>query len=312
MSPPTGSERGEPQGDFDARLLSGSERHPSAKNDRPQSMNAYIITTRQNDQIDTQRRRLEAHGFHVTVVDGIKGAELKASEYFQRIQFWRSRSGRMMTPGELGCALSHQEALRLASESGHGMHLILEDDFIASDEALRWIFQVCKNLRTGTLLHLGGLEGTPERIYRYVRGDAVTGHPGVFEVDPRDLVFLKRSVAYVVDAATAKQLADLVEQTPYVIDDHSYAITAGVVERVWFSWVVSHPLDLRHSSIDPERQHIHQIQRTASWRVKSLSEVFRKRSLQWKLAWRQLTTARSRFLRHQQTRNQLPPEKTVM
>ena len=49
---------------------------------------------------------LEAHGFRVKVVEGIKGAELKASEYFQRIQFWRSRSGRMMTPGELGCALS--------------------------------------------------------------------------------------------------------------------------------------------------------------------------------------------------------------
>lgn len=274
-------------------------------------MNAYIITTRQNDQIDTQRKRLEAHGFRVKVVEGIKGAELKASEYFQRIQFWRSRSGWMMTPGELGCALSHREALRLASESGQGVHLILEDDFIVSDEALCWILQTCMNLRTGTLMHLGGLEGTPERIYRYVRGDAVTGVPGVFEVDPRDLAFLKRSVAYAVDAATARQLADLVEQTPYVIDDHSYAITAGAVERVWFSWVVSHPLDLRHSSIDPERKRINQIQRAASWKVKSLSEVFRKRSLQWKLAWRRLTTRRFRFLLHQQAKNQLPTEKNV-
>lgn len=271
-------------------------------------MHAYVITTKPIDcgPLQSIKRRLEYLGYHVEVIEGVKGAELAAGEYFRQIQFWRSQTGRVMTPGELGCTLSHHKALSLAAQNGNRFHLILEDDFIASDTALRWIAQACTRLSPGTLLHLGGLEGTPERVYRYVRGDASSAASDVFTVDNRDLGFLKRTVAYAVDSVTAGALAQLIQQTPYVIDDYSYANAAGAVQRVWFRWVVSHPLDVRQSTIETERRTVDSGSKAASWRAKSWLDLSRKRRLQVQLLWRRLTTNPKRFLKGLQPRNQLP------
>ena len=58
---------------------------------------------------------------------GIKGGELSAKQYFELAVKGRSNS---LTPGELGCTLSHLEALRVFLESSDEYALVLEDDAI--------------------------------------------------------------------------------------------------------------------------------------------------------------------------------------
>jgi glycosyl transferase family 25 len=271
-------------------------------------MHAYVITTKplDSDPIQVIKNRLEGLGFTVVLIDGVKGAELEAGEYFRHIQFWRSHTGQMMTPGELGCTLSHHKTLSLAAQNGAGGHLVLEDDFIASDRALRWMVDACKQLSPGTLLHLGGLEGKPEHRYRYVRGDAIPHLPDTCRIDDRDLAFLQRTVAYAVDAATAEKLARLIEQTPYVIDHYAFPLSAGAIQQVWFRWVVSHPRDLSRSAIASERGTLGSTRKASSWRVRTWTEITRKRSMQFQLLWRRLSTNRKRFMKVQQPANQLP------
>lgn len=267
----------------------------------------FLITTQpaSSGRIATARDRLGRHGFDVTVVEGIKGAELRAGDYFQQTLFWRFHTGHVMTPGELGCTLSHQKALGLAANIPGTAHLILEDDFEASDEALEWVRVASTQLPARTLLHLGGQEGLG-RFYRYLRGTPSTTLPGASELRLADLRFLYRTVAYMVDAATARTMVALIAEGAYVMDDFRYLHTQGAIERVWFRWVVSHPLDLQASEIEDERGRARISGKPSHWALKSLLDLTNRRRMQWALASRKLTTLPSSFLCHQQARNQLP------
>lgn len=266
-------------------------------------LNTYLITTKSKDheKIRGIQDRFSRSGFDLTIIDGINGAAMEAADYFQRTQPWRFLTGYMMTPGELGCVLSHQKALRLASESPKGIHLFLEDDFQASDEALTWILDVSKRLPRKTFLLLGGQEGM-RRVYRCVRAAPVDSLQDVAEVNPADLEYLRRTVAYVVDSATAKALADLIDKGAFVMDDLRHAYNNHAFERLWFRWVVSHPLELSESSIEKERQAM----RRPRWSLRSWVELTNRRKMQLGLIWRWMTTPSTGFLHNQQPENQLP------
>jgi glycosyl transferase family 25 len=266
----------------------------------------FLITTQPANSggIAAARKRLGELGYAVTVVEGIKGAELKAGDYFQQTLFWRSRTGHLMTPGELGCALSHQKALRLAADTPGTAHLILEDDFEASDHALAWIRSVSDQVPERALLHLGGQEGL-SRFYRYLRAATSARLPEAAHLRVEDLQFLYRTVAYMVDRSTAAAMAALLEDGAFVIDDFHYMHTKGAIESVLFRWVVSHPIDLQASNIEQERGQTSCSRGTSHWSLKSWMELTNRRRMQWALAKRKLSTPRSAFLLHQQTRNQL-------
>lgn len=259
---------------------------------------AYLITLQPLDSapIQTMRARLAAHGFTVVLVEGFRGADLSAREFFTLTNFWRARTGKLMTPGELGCTLSHQKALRLASSLGDGQHLILEDDVVVSNAGLRWVSEFSGQVEAGTLLHLGGQEGL-ERFYRYVRGTPVTTFAGVAQVRPVDLEYLRRTTAYVLHARTAAALSDLMQQGAYVADDFAHAFGHGAVRRVWFRWVVSHPRDQIASTIETERRLLGQTTKR-HWSYRS--------RMNWARLWRHLVSPPSAFLKNQQPSNQLP------
>lgn len=266
-------------------------------------VNAFVITLHplDSEHIQAIRHRLSLHGFEVTVVEGINGAELKAGDYFRKTLFWRSHAGHVMTPSELGCTLSHQKALRMAANSTGNAHLILEDDFEVSDSALKWIRDACSKTPEQTLLHLGSQEGLG-RYYRFLRGKPSEMIPGATELRIADLEFLNRTGAYIVDKKTAEAMASIIEEGPFVIDKIQYWHERGAVEHVWFRWVVSHPTDLKNSTIENDRRAI----KTVPWQLKSLRDLTYRRRMQLLLVWRKMSTHPKAFLQNQQNSNQLP------
>lgn len=260
---------------------------------------AFLITLKgaEDATVQAQMQRLTACGFQVVLVEGVKGAELAAADYFKLTSFWLGKSGRLLTPGELGCAMSHEKAWRLAATLGGGRHLILEDDFIASDAALRWIASAQRHIEPGTLLHLGGQEHLP-RFYRYVRGRPMGNElPGVSRVNAADLEYLQCTVAYMLHSATAQALQQLMTAGYFVADDFRYAAQQGAIQRVWFRWVVSHPTDREISAIEGERRLLGHITKR-HWSYRS--------RMNWARLWRHLVSPPSAFLKNQQPGNQLP------
>ena len=89
---------------------------------------------------------------------GIKGGELSAKQYFEQAVKGRSKP---LTPGELGCTLSHVQALNIFLQTEDDYALIFEDDAILpTDFSLQTIEDEIKriNLSRNTLFSLGGIQ----------------------------------------------------------------------------------------------------------------------------------------------------------
>lgn len=83
-----------------------------------------------------RRQRVSGHlaalGLDATFVEAVRGSTLSATERASVADDPRSvgRYGRALTPGELGCAMSHVRAYEQLLGSGHQFGLILEDDAV--------------------------------------------------------------------------------------------------------------------------------------------------------------------------------------
>lgn len=116
------------------------------------SCSIFVINLREADE---RRSRILAHlttlGLEeVVVVEAIRGDVLAPEERRRRADDVRSvsRYGRALTPGELGCAMSHARAYDLFLGGQEAFALILEDDavllpdvrsLLGTEELLRWM-----------------------------------------------------------------------------------------------------------------------------------------------------------------------------
>ncbi|MHA3055806.1 glycosyltransferase family 25 protein [Acinetobacter sp. ANC 4633] len=148
---------------------------------------------------------------------GIIGKNLSVSEYFQQGVAGKKKP---MTPGELGCTLSHIAALRDFLNSDEQYAIIFEDDVIERfDIDLDDLENLIKDmkLKPNFFLSLGGIQ---MKICNKVRGKLL---PNVFfgeKILKVDLDFLDKlayAYAYVVDRGMAKRLISY-HATPKIYD----------------------------------------------------------------------------------------------
>lgn len=100
----------------------------------------YVINL---PEAEERRQRVQSHladlglGSSV-VIDAVRGSTLSASERAQRADDARSRHryGRVLTAGELGCALSHVRAYERFLAGPDGFGLMLEDDAVLLPDVL--------------------------------------------------------------------------------------------------------------------------------------------------------------------------------
>jgi len=218
-------------------------------------MRAYIISL--NSATDARNKSLSdllvRNGFAPHFVTAIRGSTLDASIYFSSVQsyFWSKQ--RLMTPSELGCALSHVKAHEAFLRTGDSAGLFLEDDVILDDAGCANIKRLAQTrVPENGLVHLGGLEGISPAL-KYLRGQLVQEDPKLFKIEAYDLGLLTRMAGYMIAPPTASKLRDAISQAPFVIDDFRYMKRNIGISDFYFSNIVEHPEHLSHSSIEPER-----------------------------------------------------------
>ncbi len=180
---------------------------------------------------------------------GTNGASLPASVYYRLINEYLRTKNRLLTPGEVGCCLSHLAIYgRISSNSPDSYALILEDDVIISPESLSIIEQIIRGSEAD-LIHFGGMDGLVGR-------EALRGSPtGKFTYRLREdkVRYLCRTVGYAVRADVAKRIYSKFRGSAYPIDDYEYLCTNGLVTSFDFSDLISHPISLSESLIEDER-----------------------------------------------------------
>lgn len=111
---------------------------------------------------ELMRAQLLAAGLDFEFVDGVNGKALSEAELARDYDEARAVQvmGRPMTAGEIGCTLSHREAQRRIIEQNLPLALILEDDALLGNQALRVLKALEQQLQAGDnqlllLTHVG-------------------------------------------------------------------------------------------------------------------------------------------------------------
>lgn len=170
---------------------------------------------------------------------GVKGGEMSAKQYFELAVKGRSHP---LSPGELGCTLSHLEAMKQFLNSDEQLALVLEDDAIIPDELTLAVIEAelkKMSLPSNILFSLGGIQ---MKECRKVRGEIKQKFlsKSVLEVVPDFFHRACYAFAYVVDRSMAQTLLNYHTQIRKA-DDWSYLYDFDQSVHLYMSFVVDHP-----------------------------------------------------------------------
>jgi glycosyl transferase, family 25 len=216
---------------------------------------AYIISLRDRNTASNLRLAslLERNGHTVSFVKAIRGSDLDVDAYYSKVHSYLLLRGTLISPAELGCALSHGEAYKSLALSKESRAIILEDDAILDEEACEKLSQlVSLNLECDSFIHLGGVDGLES--FKQARGTLRYQVPRVFEVLSDDLCYIFRAVGYIIGRRTAENLARILPEQPFIIDDFVHFRKISQIRKFYFTQIVRHPIDLGKSSIETERR----------------------------------------------------------
>jgi len=213
---------------------------------------------------------------------GIKGKDLTVNEYFDLAISGQKKA---LSPGELGCTLSHVEALKNFIQSNEKYALVLEDDAIQiQDLDLKQLeFEVEKlNLKDCFFMSLGGIQlKVNDRIYGKIQKIKIY-NKNILKLHNFSISNLSYTYAYIVDREMAKVLIDY-HQKPHVCDqwDELYQFNSNI--NFYATFLFDHPEIENHtpatSSIEFERKKLSEKNRTERNFLEKMNRSLKKRWL---------------------------------
>ncbi|MBF7682338.1 glycosyltransferase family 25 protein [Acinetobacter sp. B5B] len=207
-------------------------------------MKKYLITIEEENSLRLQNFFSQS-SFHKIRDEfsffGIIGNHLTVKEYF-----FRAVTNRLcpLTPGELGCALSHLSAIKdfLASDDEYAV--IFEDDVtevlpVDLNQLEHYIHEL--NLEQGFLLSLGGIQ--MEMCYR-VRGKLLAQQlygKNILKIDKDFLQHLFYAYAYVIDRKMARLLIEYHGEQPKTYDHWHPILEKDPSVHFYGTFIFDHP-----------------------------------------------------------------------
>lgn len=218
-------------------------------------MNIYLVSLEQ----DYKRRALLKDRFPKNYqsfihIQATYGKELKASDYFKYCSQHYEQNKRLMTPGEVGCTLSHMNALEAFLNTSDEYALMLEDDVIGSDTDITETLKIIsrENKFNGLFL-LGGQEGI--HYEKYILGKKLNQNnmrQNIYEIPEFSSKFLFRTCSYIVSRKLAEHILDFHKEN-FNIADAWFEILNNTEFSLYYTNIFKHPLDLSESHIENER-----------------------------------------------------------
>lgn len=245
-------------------------------------MKIFLISLRQ----DTARRTLLSSRFpgkfkEFEVVNAIDGSSIRALDYFELTAPLYRAEGHLLSPGEVGCALSHVEAYRRFLSTDEKMALFIEDDIEGCDEDISRIMRVAEKLNGDFLLCCGAQDGLRSRKW-LIGKPHQSNDAGVFIVNGYCYGQMWRTACYVLSRGMAASLLE--KQTKRLCKADDWAALLKYCEgEVLFLNALSHPIGHGGSRIETERvlltaQHLGNRRKSISAGV---SHFVKKLTLYW-------------------------------
>lgn len=213
-------------------------------------MDIYLVSLESDvARRDRLKESFSSHYAGMKHIKAVDGRKLSAKDYYEKTIPYFIKTGKTMSPSELGCTLSHIRALDLFLETGEPYALILEDDIIGNDQSLKKISRLAETLTQNSLLICGGQEGLISRRYQLGKL-ALNGN--AYRLARFSYQHILRTCCYVVTRKTAKIILDESKRNITLADSWDRHFKGKPVD-IYFSNQLSHPEDLSDSHIEKDR-----------------------------------------------------------
>lgn len=213
-------------------------------------MDIYLVSLESDiARRDRLKESFSSHYAGMKHIKAVDGRKLSAKDYYEKTIPYFIKTGKTMSPSELGCTLSHIRALELFIESADSHALILEDDIIGNDQAIDDIFNISEDLSQDSLLICGGQEGLSSRKYQLGK-PASNGN--MYRLAKFSHKHIFRTCCYVVTRNTAKLILEK-NRKGIILADAWGEYFKGESVDIYFSNKLAHPTDLTESHIEKDR-----------------------------------------------------------
>lgn len=160
-------------------------------------------------------------------INAVDGRKLSASDYFNYIKQYLYENNRILTPSEVGCALSHMLAYEKIIEN-NAPALILEDDILGDDNKLEAAKQLLDDIKPDEIILLGGLTQSKEtnRVYIYPTAPVKNSDEIVYKIDPKTITYLGSACCYLIGVGAAKCILES-QKRSLKLADNWYLLTSN-------------------------------------------------------------------------------------
>ncbi|MBE2986887.1 glycosyltransferase family 25 protein [Campylobacter sp. RM12920] len=192
------------------------------------------------------------------LTSAVDGREMSAKEYFAYADTSLKAYGKLLSPAEIGCALSHAKAYEAFLATDAKLALIFEDDVMGDDSKIQKAFEYAKLLPPNGILICGGTDGLEGRFSAFgkciKRGEISDAKDDtLFEVSPNSYGVIYRATAYILTRKAAKALLETHKKAVCVADLWGYLLKSNKL-KMYYADIFAHPLDLTNSNLETERQ----------------------------------------------------------
>ena len=208
----------------------------------------FVISLKSDEaRREKLKERFKNYG-EFKLVEATDGRAMSAKEYYGYALPSLEAYGRLLSPSEVGCSLSHVRAYEEFLKSGASFALILEDDVIGDESGIKKAFETAAKMDAGSALICGaqdGLEGRFSAFGKKLDED-------FWLVSKRSYGTIYRAAAYVLDRRAAEKILQTHKKALCVADFWQILLLKNGL-KMYFSDIFAHPTDLAGSNIQAER-----------------------------------------------------------
>jgi glycosyl transferase, family 25 len=213
----------------------------------------YILTLHSLDQgsVQSKVRILSSRLGEIEVFRGVDGRELPAMEYYKFMVGARGyiKHGQILTPGEVGCALSHVRMLQEFLNSNAQIVVIFEDDVIIGKQSVEKLMKALRFMRSTDILVACNQRGLYAGNFRAL---PLAEYDECYEVQKDHWINVKRTCAYALGRGAAKHILSVQKGALCLADD--FQALCPDDGRLLFCDAFGHLETYEGSNIETERQ----------------------------------------------------------
>ena len=182
------------------------------------------------------------------IIDAIDKKKISSNDYFQPMMHTYKHMGKIISPAELGCALSHISAMQHFLDSNHAHCLILEDDVMGTEEGLMTALDAISRTVGDSITFCGTHINRKHNKYPKKSAHKIK------KINPLEKHFIAGAFSYGLTRSAAEKIISKQKSMIYRAD-HWMSLAKDL--DIYLIDVLKHPEDYAESSIEPERIIIH-------------------------------------------------------